>query len=45
MYSGPLLLYHLDFETGKIVSRRPQFEEPKIVKIIAYTRFSSSALR
>jgi hypothetical protein len=45
LYSGPLLLYHLDFDKGTIVSRRPQFEEPKIVKAIPYTRFSSGALR
>jgi hypothetical protein len=26
LHCGPLLLYHLDFEGGRVVSRRPQFE-------------------
>jgi hypothetical protein len=40
-----LLLYHLDFEKWGANSRRAVFEEPKIVKIIPYTRFSSNRLR
>ena len=45
LHSGPLLLYNLDFDTARLVSRRPHFEEPKIIKILPYSRFSWGALR
>lgn len=45
MISGPLQLYHIDFEQACIVRRKPAFNDPKIVKIIPYVRFSTGMLR